>query len=274
MIDIGFNYLIGTFLDVPADYDYKNRPDPDSNGCKKLYDDIVSLFFSDYDAINLEQQFFFKGPLWKNKIAWDKYEKLNNRNPAKRTNIKRPPFYTIKYNDYLLSTDYIGPSIFWAENAGLSQTEIVEILNVGRTIGGHIAWPRGAGSKIETINQARGGEETFYDRIDWTLYLLKIYFELDRKKDDVIRFLEDNHTADEYKRCIRVLDSIENYRDWYMSFESFDSFCDRFKLKGSFVDEKCNIIWFAPMNPVLPENYRVFVGNNLAAIKERNAHLT
>ena len=93
---MGFNYLIGSFLDVPADYDYKNRPDPDSNGCKKLYDDMVSLFFSDYDAINLAQQFHFKGPLWKNKIAWDKYEKLNNRNPAKRTNLKCPPSYNVK----------------------------------------------------------------------------------------------------------------------------------------------------------------------------------
>lgn len=272
MIDIDFNYLIGTFLDVPADYDYKNRPDPDSNGCKKLYDDMVSLFFSDYDAINLEQQSFFNGPLWKNKIAWDKYEKLNNRNPAKRTNLKCPPFYTIKYNDYLLSTDYIGPSIWWAERAGLSQGEIVEILNVGQTIGGHIAWPRGGGKN--TINQARGGEKTFYDRIDWTLYLLKIYFEMDRKKDDVIRFLEDNHTADEYKRCTLVLEAIENYRKWYMTFESFESLCDRFILKGSFVDEKYNIIWLAPMNPVLPENYREFVRNNLVAIKERNNNLT
>ena len=46
MIDTKYNYLIGNSEGIPDDYDYKNRPDPDSDGCKKLYDDVIRIFFS------------------------------------------------------------------------------------------------------------------------------------------------------------------------------------------------------------------------------------
>ncbi len=58
-----------------------------------------------------------------------------------------------------------------------------------------------------------------------------------------------------------------------MSFDSFKSFCERFRLKGSFVDENYNIIWFASASPILPEDYRVFAENNIEAIRKRNENI-
>ena len=55
---------------------------------------------------------------------------------------------SLKGKEWLLSIDYIGPSINWAlrelEIGGLSKYDIIETLNVCRTIGGHIVWPRGS----------------------------------------------------------------------------------------------------------------------------------
>lgn len=272
MIDTNYNYLVGNSEGIPADYDYINRPDPETNGCKRLYGDVIKVFFSDLDVENLEQQFLAdKNKKSENEKAWDMYEKLNNSNPKPRNSKKKPPFYTIKYKDYLLSTDYIGPSIYWAKKQGLTDKEIIKILAIGRTIGGHIAWPRGDGQN--TINKLRGGGKSFYDRIDWTLYLLKTYYESEKNIEDTKHYLVNNLSKDEADRCITVLEAIKNYKKWFDEFNSFEDLCIRFRLIGSFVDDDCQIIWLAPMTPILPEDYRLFAENNINAIKQRNTLL-
>lgn len=285
MIDTSFNYLIGKAELLPEKYDYKNRPDPDTDGCKKLYDDLIKAFFHkeaffhDTDEVsNCEQpQYYYKKPDPKElKDSWDAYEALKNENPKPRDNNKRPPFYTIEYYTiedkvkpkYRLSSDYIGPSVYWAKESKLDDTKIIDFLNVCRTIGGHIVWPRGG--EGETVNQARGGESSFYDRIDWTLFLVKQYYDHQLDRNSTKDFLKQKFETDTCDRCDSVLKAIENYKTWFEEFSGFSSFCDQFKLKGSFVDSNYGITWLAPPSPVFPKNYELFVQNNVKAVKNRN----
>ena len=146
-----YNYLTGSYDELPLNYDINKREDPDQS-CKKLYDDVVNNFFGeDKEVKNLEQQYGNK-----------------------------PPFYTVQIQKngetYLFSSDYIGPSVYWARELGISDRGITEFLNICRTLGGHIIWPRGGERPkgVFTPNQAKSGCSGVYDRIDWTLQLLKI----------------------------------------------------------------------------------------------------
>lgn len=63
----------------------------------------------------------------------------------KKLIFRNQPTYTLFVNEdeFLLSSDYIGPSIYWARECGIEDSEIREFLKICRTIGGHIVWPRG-----------------------------------------------------------------------------------------------------------------------------------
>lgn len=95
MIDKNYNYLIGKASDLSQDFDIDLRIDPDTCGCKKLYDDIIEAYFSD-------TQLNIKNGIVK---VENKEQKISN-NPA---------FYTIFVNTdkYLLSSDCIGSSVYW-----------------------------------------------------------------------------------------------------------------------------------------------------------------
>lgn len=158
-INIEYNYLIDDQICMfPDNYCIDKRRDPDSDS-KRLYDDILTIFFSENNsAKNLEQQFYGK-----------------------------PKFYTIKINnDTLLSSDYIGPSVYWARERGVSDDKIRDFLKQCRTIGGHIVWERGSDLKYK-VNTSRSGSDGVYDRFDWTLLLLKIF--LSDVKQDVNSFV-------------------------------------------------------------------------------------
>lgn len=277
-----YNYLIGMIGEVAPSYNYVQRPDPDLDGCKKLYDDIIEVYLSDgmitdkADVTNKEQQ--FKYCKNRDKISinelWRRYFSLNNESPKEESSIYKPPFYTVIYKNYLLSSDYIGPSIYWAEQKGLARMKIIEILNKCRTIGGHIVWPRGCGN---TINQVRGGEETFYDRIDWTLYIVKLFCDNDFDKDKAILEYKDSYGG-EYSNVIKkVLDSINSYREWFKEFGNsqvaFYNFCKQFKLIGSFVNENLDINWLSEPFPFLTDDYLEYANNNINAIEIRNEFL-
>lgn len=88
-----------------------------------------------------------------------------------------------------LGADYIGPSVYWACEAGMKEKQIGEFLETTRTFGGHIIWPRWIGvpkrkgeygyefiRDFKSINIFRGGEKGFYDRIDLTLFDLKEWY--------------------------------------------------------------------------------------------------
>lgn len=72
------------------------------------------------------------------------------------------------------SSDFIGPSRYWAKIAGISDQKIGEYLKRARIITGHVAWP--LNGTCQTINTQRGGEKGVYDRIDLTLAELRNYF--------------------------------------------------------------------------------------------------
>lgn len=275
-MDTSFNYLIGKSEKLPKDYNYVYRPDPDTDGCKRLYDDIILIYFKEFGKVeNKEQSFKYrddkKSPSLKE--LWQKYELLNNDKPKRKSDLDKPPFYTIIYKDYyLLSSDYIGPSIYWAEKSGLEKSEIIEILDICRTIGGHIVWPRGKKRQLPTINQARGGKKSFYDRIDWTLFLVKFSYANNFDKETIIKKLdlEFDFDTDTVKRCEALVEVIIEDKNWFLEFETFEKFCKQFLLVNSFVNGNYEINWLAPRVPILPDDYRNFSNKNCGAIQLRN----
>ena len=271
MINPKYNYLTCGFDKLAEDYDYKNRPDPDRFS-KILYDDLIEVFFMDLGAINKIQQFNMRDSddPKKNNASWTQYFSLNKYDPEYFTKdeYKQPPFFTLVWKNFFLSADYIGPSVNWAEQRECSRETILNIMNVGRTIGGHIVWPRGKG---ETVNQARGGDKAFYDRIDWTLFVLKAYYECKRNNVVASGFVRQKYPQIEPHRYKLVLDAIERYSEWFSEFDDFPDFCDRFLLIDSFVNESYEIIWMAPANPMLPEDYDGYVQKCLDAIRKRNS---
>ena len=147
------NYLFSLYPNFPRDFLIQTRKDPDTcNG--ELYSDLLTVFFGDKQLKSLG-------------LASVKKEKQKYQGRF---------YYTLFVNKgkYLLSSDYIGASIYWAIEAGLNKEEIVQFLKISRTLGGHIVFPRGNGTP--TINQARGGEKTYYDRFDLTLLALKKWY--------------------------------------------------------------------------------------------------
>lgn len=281
MLDIKYNYLIGSSQPLPSDYNIDDRPDPDTDGCKKLYDDIIEAYFhgiKDNTIGNLEQQFRPD----KNKdldLQWSNYGKLNNTSPVPKNKDKQPPCYTIfidkeKEDKVLLSADYFGPSIYWAIESGINNEQIIEFLNISRSIGGHIVWPRGSHIKNK-INPSRAA---VYDRPDWTLLLLKIYYEKRDEKSFLeevnslipIEFRGEENFNSKFKR---VYSAFCDSNKWIDLIGSFEKFCLQFKLLGSFVDGNLDVIRLADTFPLLPKDYKGYIKSTCQAIKLRNTIL-
>ena len=254
---------------------------------------------------------------------------------------------------YILSSDYIGPSIYNASIiAKLDEIEIKRIISLGRTLGGHMLWCRNLKvyredtekrwitlhydyddknqkpkyyynlllnvaeienfkkEKIEqdkleggkwqeqpiTINNQRGGEYKLYDRFDWTLLLLKIYFELlndenietnekinvlgkDKYLERCLNYLEkqllfeDENIWELKNRISSMYYAFDNSREWLREFENFQKFSIFFKLYGTFVSTDFQVNMFTAIFPVKPENYKEYIKNNIQAIFIRNANL-
>lgn len=153
------NYLLALYPEYQIEFNLKTRKYPDKCS-KELYDDIEKMFFSKerLDRLGL------------NSIE-NKCQNFNNGD-----------FYTlfIDGGNHRLSSDYIGASVYWAKQAGLSDEDIVEYLKISRTIGGHMVFPRGGQRKI--VNQARGGKDSYYDRFGLTLFAIKKWYLNDDSK--------------------------------------------------------------------------------------------
>lgn len=187
--------------------------------------------------------------------------------------------------EFILSLDYIGPSIYQAGDiAGLSEAEIKEFLQISRTLGGHLVWERGKDT-LPTVNWLRGGQIMpgcgygFYDRTDWTLLLLKIYLETGSEEGyekKILTLLKEDYpdlpVSEEDKHCFGELRAAFLRSPWLSTFSDFKEFCDLFQLKGSFVDEAYKIVEFADLLPIKPtrEGYRRYIKNNIEAIERRN----
>ena len=200
------NYLFSLYPNFPRDFLIQTRKDPDMcNG--ELYSDLLTVFFGDKQLESLG-------------LASVKNKEQKNQGRIYYT------LFVYKVQEdrkakYLLSSDYIGASIYWAIEAGLNKEEIVQFLKISRTLGGHIVFPRGNGRP--TINEARGGEETYYDRFDLTLLALKKWY------------LGDADT--------RIGEAIERGKDWFnlfgMGIEGFHNFIHFFHLEDFlFEDDK------------------------------------
>lgn len=253
-IDIKYNYLIeDSYEKMSRDFDIDNRIDPDSQS-QKLYDDIISVYFSnDPNVVNWKQQYS-----------------------------KQPPFYTIKVGDTksnvtLLSADYIGPSVYWASQSGVQKEKIIDFLKKSRTIGGHIVWERGLANGVETVNIARAGDKGVYDRIDWTLFLLREYLNtnpstFDNFYNTVCNLLANEYGKDFEKDLSFVQRLFNSFKDsnWINSF-AFDKFCEKFKLCGSFVSLDYKVVLMESLFPVLPNKYDCYIDNVVNAIERRNS---
>lgn len=263
---IYYNYLEDIYPDFKKSKKIENEIDQKS---EKLNRALYELFFSDVE----------------------RNQHYNIRNiTLKKQNFKDGPIFSffIDKPDCILSTDYIGPSVWWCSKiAGYTQSEINGILKKSRTLGGHLAWARGQG-RVPTVNQVKGGELRnncgygFYDRIDWTLFLLKTFYSVMTEdifsEEQYIRkiacYFSDNiEISDNDKECfIEIYRAFNRSKDWFAVFCSFNNFCEYFKLKGSFVDDDCNVIALTNFFPIKPtkETYREYTENNLRAILQRN----
>lgn len=256
----GYNYLIGKAEKLDVSFNIDKRIDPDTCGCKEWYDDFIEAFFSD-EHYNTEH-------------GIRKVENIKQQFGSKS------PFYTIFLNDsdYLMSTDYIGPSVYWARYRKISDSDIINFLSICRTIGGHMAWPRGREILVK-INGARAGKDGLYDRIDWTLALIKVYYETlkEGKEGFISKALaidSDNLNKDvsAIQRFGRMYDAFICSKSWFELFESFPGFCRQFKLIGEkgFVSNNFEVIKMAPWFPFLPEDYASYIGNICDAVITRN----
>lgn len=280
-IDINYNYLIEKNINEwPANFNIDRRNDPDQIS-KKLYDDLKNFLFNER----------VKKDLKINNIE-NEYHNYTGRG-----------YYTLFVNEkeHLLSSDYMGSSVYWAIEKNIKSEHIINSLKIGRKLGGHILWPRGFNEgylydrekrqyiyttkdkknncqNFLTINQSKGGNEGFYDRIDWTLILLQIYME---NMDNEKAYLEKaNNLIPEglkYRqhqaRIKRMFYAFFNSKHWLAKFGDFNKFCEVFALFDSFVDSKSNVILMANLFPVLPNDYYDYMNKTCNAINKRNEKL-
>lgn len=191
------NYLFDLYPNFPKGFTLCERQDPDS--CSDdLYDDLEKVFFHQEALERLEL-----------KSVGNRYQ-----------NLEKGDFYTIFLDKdrFLISSDYIGASVYWAQRANLSEEEIICYLKTSRTLGGHMVFPRGKGM---TVNQARGGSKGYHDRFDLTLFAIKKWY--GGEHDTVIS------------------DAIENYKEWFDLYKGFDDFIAFFVLED-FLSEDGKII--------------------------------
>jgi len=234
--------------------------DPDAYSIA-LYDDLLSYFFT------------------------ERNKEINRIRCAKRIG------YTIHViNDaretIIFSSDYIGPSAAWAYKIGKqNDDEVKEIFKDSRTLGGHMLWQ--VRVNYPTINVGRSGTAGVYDRIDWTLLLLKVYYKsVDRQNKRIeeinfINLLKDELALFGYKgefnsydmnKIERLFKSFRNSDLSLSLFNSFKNFCDFFMLRDNFVNHDYKINELTPFIPIKPsmDEYRTYTKKNICCIKKRN----
>lgn len=256
--DVNYNYLIENSIDNwPADFNVDGRPDPDSIS-KNLYDDLKRFILNEAVMKDL------------------KINDITNKEQVSKYGNKLP-FYTLFVDgrEHRLSADYIGASVYWAIEKNVKHEQIIHFLKIGRKLGGHMLWPRGF---TVTINTARSGNEGFYDRIDWTLVLLKLYFEHGNDKEAYLeKAIELIPEGMRYKQHInrikRMYHAFFNSRRWLQKFDSFEKFCEIFALSGCFVNDDTDVILMADLFPVLPIDYNRYIDNVCEAINIRTEKL-
>ena len=201
--------MINYFQDVNPDwkeekFNINKRNDPEEKS-KKLYEDLVKQLLHKKKlpsgkVIRIEEPAFcvHKNQYYETRIHIISGDKL---------------LYRIG-----LGSDYIGPSINWAmEINDITKEEIINFIEMSRTIGGHIFFPRwikdyttGEFHRGLSINNAKGGREGFYDRFDLFLFDLELWYG--------------------GKKC-KLKEVYDKNKIWLNEFEKFSEFVDFFKLE-------------------------------------------
>lgn len=148
-----------------------------------------------------------------------------------------------------------------------------------------------------TINNQKGGKWKLYDRIDWTLLLLKLYYDfindsaieekdkickngLEKYSNQCMDYLSkqpcfgDENLRQLKNRIKNMYYAFDNSREWLREFSDFNKFCEFFKLKGNFVLEDCEINMLTAIFPVKPKKYEEYIKNNISAISRRNQKMS
>ncbi|WIV13665.1 hypothetical protein [Proteiniborus sp. MB09-C3] len=228
----------------------------------------------------------------------------------------------------VLGSDYIGFSKNWIPN-NIGVDFIEESLKTTRTFGGHILFPKGfykgwvlckKDNKIYytkdniydwyedkypqdpnkfnnliiyTINISKGGEYSFYDRFDWTLQMIKLYYACIKEENDSLQICYYLHKASDMltkivtdlkyenvqevstmtSRFIKMYYGLDNSRKWFMFFEDFLGFVEYFCLQESFVDKNNQIMKSADWLPLLPTDYTQYMNGTVIQIEKRNEKL-
>lgn len=201
--------------------------------------------------------------------------------------------------EFSISGDYIGPTIANCHKLkGLSAKQKLQIQAIGRTLGGHMVWPKERSKNVgQSINTQRS--KILNDRIDITLYFVgKFCDKLDEGKckglneDDVREIINDipkklftKTVSNNVEGFLTILS--ENYKFFLVEEKEGDSttfknFIDTFKL-NAFVCEvngeyqvydlgsTCdNVQRFDDENHEFQESYENFIVNNLKCIIKRN----
>lgn len=214
---------------------------------------------------------------------------------------------------FILGSDFIGASKNWITvDIKNNRSYLWEALGKMRCFSGHMLWCKGFNkgwyicennefkysdkwtSNLITINTAKGGSSGIFDRIDWCLKLLKIYYlnitirhYEERKKmflnhEDVDELLKyRNLTEDEQNSGFCSLNSVnslfhafENSKDWLELFIDFRRFIQYFHLQN-IINENGDytvqplIDWF----PILPEEYKDYINNSVVFIQKRSVDI-
>lgn len=174
--------------------------------------------------------------------------------------LKLDKFNLIDNKGVRLSCDYIGPSKAWAHYIGMKDKEIGEFLLGARTIGGHILWPVHC---IPTINTARAGGASLFDRIDLALYEIRRFYLNEDRKSKFPQVLWSVLQKDIEKNFLL------GFSGYKYGEDAFKAFVDFWLLQDFVVDyEKgdYSVVSLATsednMRNKVSENEPVFPGNN------------
>lgn len=239
MIMNDYNYFTEVNPDYEKpDFDLKKRKDPEYCS-KKLIDDLSTIFLAN------------KNLPCGNSIKLIGIEKTRDENRRWYAKIQ---LYD-KTKNYIctlgITSDYIGASVNWGLEAGLSKDKIIKHLLISRTICGHIIFPTWYATKSEqswklypegiSINMAKGGQFGYYDRIDLTLLAIKHWYSIPQQDGKLFETLKKN-------------------KIWFDQFCDFEQYTKYFRLEG-LLKNKDNIVDLTSYNPETKTYDRV-IGND------------
>lgn len=209
------------------------NPDWEKNNNKFWYDyngkSVAGDDYRDADAVSPDLYIDLKKSLFT-----ENYKQLLNAELCEKFNNKYRIKLKVANAEYQMSSDYIGAS--WAI-VRLDEEEILEMLSISRTLGGHILFP--VGKKGWTVNQARGMCR-YKDRLDLTLWAIKDWYD---RRD---------------KSNTPISNAINRYADWFELFldenkkNGFNNFITFFRLEDWV--EKKNFIPYDLVNSDFEKN--------------------